>query len=85
MIDKALADLTLSQMPKIGNMSPHRCVNGNLFVYVGDNAHPFNIFDFRQNQSAQGIHEFLKNYSGYLQCDAHGNYKALFRPKVPDS
>ena len=62
----------------------HRCVNGNLFVYVGDNAHPFNIFDFQKNQSAQGIHEFLKNYSGYLQCDAHGNYNSLFSPKVPD-
>ena len=62
----------------------HRRVNGNLFVYVGDDAHPFNIFDFRENQSAQGIHEFLQGYSNYLQCDAHGNYDSLFDPGIPD-
>jgi transposase len=59
----------------------HRRVNGNLLVYVGDEEHPFNIFDFQENQSAKGIHEFLKGYSGDLQCDAHRNDDALFNPE----
>jgi transposase len=62
----------------------HRCVNGNLFVYIGDAGHPLNIFDFQENQSAKGIHEFLDGYHGKIQCDAHKNYDAVFAPKNPD-
>ena len=59
----------------------HCRVSGNLYVYVGDEEHPFNMFDFQENQSAKGIHEFLKGYGGFLQCDAHKNYDALFNPE----
>ena len=43
-----------------------------------------NVFDFREDQSAKGIHEFFNGYHGKIQCDAHGNYNALFAPKIPD-
>jgi transposase len=62
----------------------HRLVNGNLYVDVGDEEHPFHIFNFQENQAAKGIHEFLRGYGGYLQCDAHKNYDAPFKPKIPD-
>jgi len=62
----------------------HRSVNGNLYVYIGDEEHPFNIFDFQPNQSAKGIHDFFGDYDQRIQCDAHKNYDALFKPKTPD-
>ena len=55
-------------------------MNGNLFVYIGDAGHPLNVFDFREDQSAKGIHEFFNGYHGKIQCDAHGNYNSLFNP-----
>jgi transposase len=62
----------------------HRQVNGNMYVYIGGTDRPYNVFDFQPNQTAAPIHEFLKGYSGTVQCDAHGNYDALFNPKIPD-
>jgi transposase len=63
----------------------HRQVSGNMYVYIGGDDQPFNIFDFQPNQKAQPIHDFLKGYSGVVQCDAHGNYDALFAPTKIDA
>jgi transposase len=62
----------------------HRQVNGNMYVYLGGADHPYNVFDFQPNQKAAPIHDFLAGYSGVVQCDAHGNYDALFSPKEID-
>lgn len=62
----------------------HRQVNGNMYVYIGGDDRPYNVFNFQPNQTAAPIHEFLKGYSHIVQCDAHGNYDALFAPKIPD-
>jgi hypothetical protein len=62
----------------------HRQVNGNIYVYIGGDDQPYNVFDFQPNQTAQPIYDFLEGYSGVVQCDAHGNYNALFAPKVLD-
>jgi len=62
----------------------HRQVNGNMYVYIGGDDQPYNVFDFQPNQTAQPIYDFLAGYSGVVQCDAHGNYNALFAPKVLD-
>jgi transposase len=61
----------------------HRQVKGNMFVYIGHDDRPYNVFDFHVNQSAAPIYKFLKGYSNVVQCDAHGNYDALFAPKNP--
>jgi transposase/uncharacterized coiled-coil protein SlyX len=63
----------------------HRQVNGNIYVYIGGADQPYNIFDFQPNQTAQPIYDFLAGYSGVVQCDAHGNYNALFAPKILDA
>jgi transposase len=62
----------------------HRQVNGNIYVYIGGDDQPYNVFDFQPNQAAQPIYDFLAGYSGVVQCDAHGNYNALFAPKILD-
>jgi transposase len=55
-------------------------VSGQLWVYVGDHDHPFDVFDFCRDHSAAGIDRFLKeqNYRGYLNADALNVYDHLF-------
>lgn len=51
---------------------------GFFWLYRGDDQHPFLAFDFSPNQSRDGPANFLKNYRGYLQCDASGVYDSFF-------
>lgn len=51
---------------------------GFFWLYRGDERHPFSAFDFSPDQSRDGPENFLKNYSGYLQCDAAGVYDDFF-------
>lgn len=51
---------------------------GFFWLYRGDERHPFSAFDFSPDQSRDGPEKFLKNYSGYLQCDAAGVYDNFF-------
>ena len=62
-----------------------RIATGNMYVYIGGDDYPYNIFDVQPNQTAAPIHAFLAGYFGVIQCDAHGNDNALFVPKKPDS
>jgi transposase/uncharacterized coiled-coil protein SlyX len=63
----------------------NRIATGNMYVYIGGEDHPYNIFDVQPNQTAAPIYAFLAGYFGVVQCDAHGNYNALFVPKNTDS
>ena len=40
------------------------------WVYVGDAAHPYNVFDFTRTRQRDGPQRFLADYRGYLQADA---------------
>jgi transposase len=57
-----------------------KTLSGQMWTYVGDRDHPFNVFDFCRDHSAAGIDAFLrdKNYRGYLNADAHNIYDHLF-------
>jgi transposase/uncharacterized coiled-coil protein SlyX len=67
------------RLPKEG----HRQVLGNMYVYIGGEDRPYNVFDFQPNQSAAPVHQFLVGYFGVIQADAHANYNAVFAPKNP--
>lgn len=51
---------------------------GFFWLYRGDERHRLCAFDFSPDQSRDGPEHFLKNYSGYLQCDAAGVYDDFF-------
>jgi transposase len=71
-------------MPYLDEAVPRRTVSGQMWVYVGDRDHPFNVFDFCGDHSAAGIDRFLqaKNYRGYLNADALNVYDHLFHGGV---
>ena len=55
-----------------------------LWVYLGDEAHPYTICDFTWTRSREGPEAFLRYkdeercYRGYLQADAYGGYDRLY-------
>lgn len=51
---------------------------GNIWAYLGDEEHPLVVFDFTMKHSRDGPENFLKDYSGYVQADAHRVYDSLF-------
>ena len=54
-----------------------RCGFDRLLVYVGDDAHPYNLFDFTLNRGRDGPKSFLKDYNQVLLADAYGGYNGV--------
>ena len=46
-------------------------------IYVGDAAHPYNVFDFTLDRSCDGPLRFLKDYDQVLVADAYGGYNGV--------
>jgi transposase len=48
------------------------------WAYLGDNDHPDEVYDFTVSRERHGPHDFLRDYSGYLQADAYGGYDGVY-------
>jgi transposase len=51
---------------------------GYFWTYLGDDQHPYSVYDFTASRSRAGPASFLKGYSGYLHADAYTGYDAMF-------
>lgn len=51
---------------------------GRFWVYIGDECHPYSVYDFTMSRSRDGPATFLANYRGCLQADAYGGYDGIF-------
>ena len=58
-------------------LSREKCANARMWVYVGDDAHPCNVFDFTLSRGRDGPKYFLKDYSQVLLADAYGGYNGV--------
>jgi transposase len=54
---------------------------GHMWVYIGDAAHPFTVFDAAPNHEQCWPLAFLDRFHGYLQADAYKGYEALYAPR----
>lgn len=52
---------------------------GHLWDYLGDNNHPYNVFNFMPNHSRDGPVNFLRGFRGFLQADAYSGYETLYK------
>lgn len=52
---------------------------GRFWPYVGDEEHPFTVFDFTPDRSRDGPAKFLASYRGYLQADAYSAYDGIYQ------
>jgi transposase len=58
-------------------LGPGQTQSTRMWVYVGDEAHPYNVFDFTMNRGREGPKEFLKDYTEVLLADAYGGYNGV--------
>jgi transposase len=56
---------------------PGKAANARMWVYVGDDEHPYNIFDFTLNRGRDGPKYFLQDYNQVLLADAYGGYNGV--------
>lgn len=51
---------------------------GRFWAYIGDDGHPYTVYDFTMSRSRDGPAAFLGDYKGFLQADAYGGYDGIF-------
>lgn len=65
-------DDTILPMLSVGKTQSAR-----MWVYVGDVAHPYNVFDFTLHRGRDGPKYFLRDYREVLLADAYGGYNGV--------
>jgi transposase len=65
---------------KMQELGTHLLSTARFWVYLGDAAHPYNVFDFPVNRKRDGPQQFLASYQGYLHADAFSGYDGLYLP-----
>jgi transposase len=58
-------------------LSKGKTANARMWVYVGDEAHPYNLFNFTLDRGRDGPKYFLKDYDQVLLADAYGGYNGV--------
>ena len=58
-------------------LSKGKTTNARIWVYVGDDGYPYNVFDFTLNRGRDGPKYFLKDYRQVLLADAYGGYNGV--------
>jgi transposase len=66
---------------KVQDTDRNPCRQGRLWVYLGDDTKPYNVFDYTASRSREGPDEFLNGFKGYLQADAFGGYDGIYLTK----
>ena len=68
---------------KVLDRSRTKTRTGNVWTYVGDEAHPLIVYDYTAGRARAGPEAFLEDYTGYLQADALAAYDELYSPRRP--
>jgi transposase len=70
---------------KLQDPATQQLSTARFWVYLGDAAHPYNVFDFTRTRQRDGPQQFLTQYQGYLQADAFSGYDGLYLPDARTS
>ena len=55
-----------------------KCRTGRIWCYLGDEDHPYDVFDFSPDRKREHPQKFLDDFKGYLQADAYGGYDGIY-------
>jgi transposase len=58
-------------------LSTGKAQSARMWVYVGDAAHPYNVFHFTLNRGRDGPKYFLRDYQQVLLADGYGGYDGV--------
>jgi transposase len=72
---RASASLHADDTP-IALLAPRRTAHA--WVYVGDAANPYTVFDLSVGRSRDAPAAFLKDYKGYLHADGYAGYNPVY-------
>ncbi len=64
-------------MPMLAPDSGGKTRQARMWVYIGDDDHPYNVFDFTLSRARDGPARFLRDYKNVLQADAYGGYEGI--------
>jgi transposase len=53
-------------------------VKSRMWVYLGDEEHPYTVFDHTRSRKRDGPLKFLGEYKGIVQADAYAGYDRIF-------
>jgi transposase len=48
------------------------------WTYLGDESHPYDVYDFTTSRKRDGPATFLRGFRGYLHADAYGGYDGIY-------
>ena len=63
--------------PGVPGLAPQKAKQARMWVYVGDAANAYNVFDFTLSRSRDGPLKFLGDYKQTLLADAYGGYDGV--------
>ena len=58
-------------------LAPGKAKKARMWIYRGDDAHPYNVFAFTESRQRDGPAQFLKDFRGTLLADAYGGYDGI--------
>jgi transposase len=58
-------------------LQPGRAKQARMWIYLGDESQPYNVFDFTPTRSRDGPAHFLQEFGGTLLADAYGGYDGI--------
>lgn len=77
MIDRVLAShLVCTNDTIMPMLALDKTIKARMWVYLGDQANPHNVFDFTQSRGRDGPMAFLKDFRQTL-LDAYGGYDGV--------
>jgi len=68
----------------VRQLHPDGPVTGRVWVYWGDGAHPYTVYDATSSRKRDGPQTFLRSFQGYLQADAFGGYDGIYARGVTE-
>jgi len=57
--------------------APDKTAKARMWVYIGDDANPYNLFDFTLGRGRDGPMSFLRGYQQKLVADGYGGYDGV--------
>ncbi|MBX3433469.1 MAG: IS66 family transposase [Pirellulales bacterium] len=55
-----------------------QCRKGRIWCYLGDERHPYTVYDYTPSRKRDGPQKWLAGFTGFLQADAYGGYDGVF-------
>ncbi|HWY24141.1 MAG TPA: IS66 family transposase [Nevskia sp.] len=72
-------DTIMPMLPNPGapGLAQGKTAKARMWVYIGDQANPYNLFDFTTSRGRDGPMTFLKGYKQTLVADGYGGYDGV--------